>query len=339
MTIRTRLLLGYCYLVALLVVSAGSAAVGFHGLGREVGRILRENYASVAAAQQMGEALERQDGLVLLGLLAPGDPRTGLETADREFASAFELARKNLTEPGEDELVGRLEAAHAAYQKSRAALLQAIGPEGLAAYRAATQPRLQEVRTLTRSLRILNEQAMRRTDEEMRGRALRASAWLSLLVLLAVVSMAWLARRLQRDFLERLGHLSTFARAIAAGEHRRRVPVGESDELGLVARLLNATLDDRDAVRAELGGQLGLRRELVVGLLGAAGKGAVLLGLDGEFLAGAPPDSAWLAELQAWVRGAGRAVAAAPLVEAPDARAQLLRSADGRPVGWLARAP
>jgi len=355
MTLRTRLLLGYGYLVGLLMVSAVSSAVAFQGLGQGIERMLDENYASVDAAQEMLEALERQDAATLQLLLDPAGGMDVLGAADGAFAQALARAKKNITEPGEAEVLAGLEAAHLAFLPSRTALLAAPGPQALAAYRASTAPRLRQVQARARALRELNERAMRRADEDTRGRAVRGAAWLGLVVILAVGSMAWLARRLQRDFLARLVHLGGFAQAIAGGERRRRLPAGAPDELGLVARLLNETLDGRDRLQGELEGQLNLRRELVLGLLGALGPGNALVGVDGELLAAAPPppDPAWVAAVRAWLQGPGRAqlraaeggegeleLAAGP-AEGPaqGARARLLRGSGGKPMGWLVMPP
>ncbi|HOX42872.1 MAG TPA: methyl-accepting chemotaxis protein [Myxococcota bacterium] len=355
MTLRTRLLLGYGYLVALLMVSAVSSAVAFQGLGQGIEKMLDQNYASVDAAQIMLEALERQDTATLQLLLDPAGSRDGLAAADEAFGKGLSRARKNITEPGEAEVVARLEAAHVAYLPSRSALLAAPGAQALASYRASTAPRLREVQAQARALRELNEAAMRRADQDTRGRAVRGSAWLGLVVLLAVGSMAWLTRKLQRDFLARLGHMGGFAQAIAGGERRRRLPVGEPDELGLVARLLNETLDGRDRLQGELEGRLNLHRDLVLGLVRALGAGAVLCGEDGELLAaGSPaPAAEWLAAVQLWLQGPGRVqlraaetgegprevVAALPAGPGQGARAELLCTAAGRAVGWLVRPP
>src|SRR5512143_4074339 len=59
--LRVQLLASHLALVALRVVMMAGAVVNFLHLGRSIDRILKDNYKSVAAAQDMKEALERID--------------------------------------------------------------------------------------------------------------------------------------------------------------------------------------------------------------------------------------------------------------------------------------
>ena len=82
MRIRTRILVGYGYLVGLLVLGAASAAIGFQQLGAAIDRVLAENIDSVRASIAMLESLERQDSATLR-LLIEGEPRSeALDAAD-----------------------------------------------------------------------------------------------------------------------------------------------------------------------------------------------------------------------------------------------------------------
>ena len=60
-SLRRQLLVSYLLLVLLMVLVMAGAVGSFVHLGRSIDRILKANYLSVIAAQQMKEALERQD--------------------------------------------------------------------------------------------------------------------------------------------------------------------------------------------------------------------------------------------------------------------------------------
>jgi NtrC-family two-component system sensor histidine kinase KinB len=67
-TPRSRLLLGIVPLLAIMVGMGLWAVIMFHRLGSNIDVILRENYRSVLAAQNMKESLERMDSAVLFAI-------------------------------------------------------------------------------------------------------------------------------------------------------------------------------------------------------------------------------------------------------------------------------
>src|SRR3954451_12217693 len=67
-TLRSRLLLGIAPLLAIMVGLGLWAVVMFSRLGGNIDVILRENYRSVLAAQNMKEALERMDSALLFAI-------------------------------------------------------------------------------------------------------------------------------------------------------------------------------------------------------------------------------------------------------------------------------
>ncbi len=67
-TLRSRLLVGIAPLLAIMVGLGLWAIVMFSRLGGNIDVILRENYRSVLAAQNMKEALERMDSALLFAI-------------------------------------------------------------------------------------------------------------------------------------------------------------------------------------------------------------------------------------------------------------------------------
>ena len=67
-TLRARLLVGIAPLLAIMIGLGLWAVVMFSRLGGDIDVILRENYRSVLAAQNMKEALERMDSALLFAI-------------------------------------------------------------------------------------------------------------------------------------------------------------------------------------------------------------------------------------------------------------------------------
>ena len=103
MKLRVRLLVGYGYLVALLLLTAGSGMLGFLQLSEGIDVILEENFRSISASTHMLEALERQDSATLLLLLDEQTDRADMERFQKAFSDALEEAQANITEDDEEE--------------------------------------------------------------------------------------------------------------------------------------------------------------------------------------------------------------------------------------------
>jgi HAMP domain-containing protein len=284
MRLATRILLGYWYLVILLVIIAAGAALGFHTLGNNIGRVLTENFDSVRASTAMMESLERQDSAVLALLLDKDGARNALEASEKSFRQALARARTNITLPEEDPVIKDIEQRFAAFAAARDQLLEATPEYPLRAYDEETFPKFEAVKAGVIDLLEINHQAMVEADRKAQATASQRATVLALVVLVALFSLAFLSRALNRTLLERLDELAEVAAAIAGGSFDRRAATQHTDELGEVARQLNAVLDRQQEVESTMEGRTALYRNLLVALLGALPRPAAIVGFDGRVL-------------------------------------------------------
>src|SRR5690348_15044497 len=102
LSIRYKLLLTYLYLVGVLVLVSGWGIYHFVVLGRAVDRILVNNYKSILAAENMKEALERQDSAAQFHLAGHQTKAFAQYRHNRgRFVQEFTIAANNITEVGE----------------------------------------------------------------------------------------------------------------------------------------------------------------------------------------------------------------------------------------------
>lgn len=285
MNLRTRILLGYGYLVGLMVLSAAGAAIGFQRLGTRVEHVLDENMRSVRASTRMLEALERQDSAVLTLLLSGGSTSPDLQASETTFRQALADAGANLTEAEEDTVVADIRRLYADFTEARDALVASHHDTPLAAYDRETFPRFTAVKERVLDLLELNHRAMERADREARATARRRAAVHGLLVTLALVSFVVLSRELGRTVLGRLTELETVAHHLARGDRRRRAAAAEHDELGAVARELNRALDALDELEGRTSGRSRQQKQIVLALLDALGEPAAVLAPNGTQIA------------------------------------------------------
>lgn len=342
MTLRVRLLLGYGYLVALLLLGAGSAMLGFLYLSVGIEVVLEENFHSIEAAMAMIDSLERQDSATLAALIEGRPLVAGVEDHEEAFQQALAAAAENVTEEEEPEAIDRIRGSFAAYRSARDRLLSAQLARPLAAYEREVFPRFAEVKAAVVDLLAINQSAMFEADRRARQRAIQTGVWLGFLVTVALVSLVFLSRAMQRHVLLRVERLVSGMAAITAG-HRRLREEG-SDELTRIAHQVNRLLDQYDELRGHSQGRLSQERRLVQGLVGGHGPGAALFSLAGDLMAGEASGEGVEDEVAEWIRGEGRerAEAGEPITATVEAqgrswRIELLLAPGARPAGWLVR--
>jgi NtrC-family two-component system sensor histidine kinase KinB len=349
-TLRLRLLLGYGYLVALMVLCAGSAMLGFLQLSQGIDVILEENFTSIAACTRMLEALERQDSATLLLLLDQAPDREELQRWHTAFEQSLQAAEDNVTEEAEQPILEHLRASYDQYRLQRGQLLEERGDRPLLAYNEQVEPIFAEVKADVLQLLDINHGAMREADRRARATAVQSGAGIGFLVTIGLLSLIVLSRALRRRLLEPLRKLTDGIEAIAQGEDRRRLPVRGEDELSQISAQLNAALDRQQELRAQMRGRLSQEKQLALALLAYLEGPVLVIGLDGLVMVDelGPLRDTIEADLVSWVleEGAQR-VRSLSNGEVPEPTTldlagetvtiELLQALGRRPVAWLVR--
>ena len=244
MTLKKKILTGYGVAFALMGLVIAWAVTNLVSLGKATDAILSENYRSIIAAENMVDALERQDSGVLLILL--GDAGKGIAQFRENEAVFFEWlarAKDNITIVGEAELVQSIEADYATYRKQFSALadLREIGgatPEPTY-YQETVYPLFAKVRELCIGLRNLNEETMYAASVRA-GNVAKRAIWSTALVaatalIVALMFSLFLAERIVRP----IRRFMEASRKISSGDYTVQVPVETGDELGRLAGEFN----------------------------------------------------------------------------------------------------
>jgi signal transduction histidine kinase len=241
-TLRTKLLIGLTPLLALMVGLGLWAIVMFHDLGNKVDLILRENYASVRAAQNMKETLERMDSAALFAIGGRDDRAREQFAANAPlFKKNLEIEQNNVTLPGEQEMADKLTSLHGTYLKlsERFYALPSRSNERIELYFTELLPTFDKIRWEADAVLDLNQRNM---EAESR-RARQAAAWSIRLMVLALLATAAVATGvavlLSRSILEPIGAVTRAARSMAKGDYDQVVPAMTRDELGELAVAFN----------------------------------------------------------------------------------------------------
>jgi NtrC-family two-component system sensor histidine kinase KinB len=254
--LRGKLMLGVGGLLALLTLVGLQSIFWISRLGRSIDVILRENYDSVVACQQMKESLERLDSGALFALA--GDPQRGRQLAAANaplFVRALDLELRNITLPGEGPLAFRIRDLYAAYLPVLAEVLDdlpgAPRSAGAAAagrpvdarravYFGRLLPLFQQIKETAAQVQQMNQDNMVRASARARELAALASRRMMLLLVLGAGLGAGFVLFLSRAILLPLSRLTLSVREVGRGNLDLVVPVGSHDEIGQLAAAFNA---------------------------------------------------------------------------------------------------
>jgi NtrC-family two-component system sensor histidine kinase KinB len=242
MSLKRKILVGYGVAFALMAVVVVWAVANLVSLGRASDAILRENYRSILAAENMINALERQDSAVLLMLLGKRDEGVAqFRTNEAAFLEWLGRAKDNITIDGEAELVESIESSYGNYREIPAKLGPAAGSQAASTrfYEESVINVFLRVREHCVELRALNEKTMYAASLRA-GRVAERAIWSTATVAGSALVLALVFSLLMADRIVRpLGRFMDAARRISKGDYEVTVPVDTGDELGHLAREFN----------------------------------------------------------------------------------------------------
>lgn len=176
MGLRAKILSGFLILAIMLFAAGAWSVYELRTIGTSVQKLLDDNYKSINAAKTMIEALERVDSGVLLLLSGKWEEgRSIVQQADLLFENGFDVAKKNVTIPGEQDLVGKTGVKYGSYK----ALWQKpiVGTEhekDIDWYLKDVHTAFLDVKTSVEDLMTMNDEVMYDTASGLKARAHRA---------------------------------------------------------------------------------------------------------------------------------------------------------------------
>ncbi len=252
--LRTQLLVSNVLLVVMLVGAMAGAVASFFHLGLSIDRILKNNYASVVAAQRMKDALAKLN--IASALCIAGEYQEGIlqsSGAVSSFLSASNIEAHDITEPGEQACSDALVQGFPAYQRNYEEIITQppllSTSQRLVLYKSVMQPQYLGLVAAANKVLIINQRAILRANQQAKQEAARASyisVGVTLVSLACGIVLVWWT---VVHALRPLKTLARYAADIGTGHFNQQVVLHRTDEIGTLAVAFNNMAASLQAAR------------------------------------------------------------------------------------------
>jgi two-component system, NtrC family, sensor histidine kinase KinB len=254
--IRSKLSLGFGGLLVIVLV-VGIQSIALLGeLGGSIDVILKENYRSVVACENMKEALERMDSAALFILLGyEKEGASEIAGNERRFKEALTVELNNITLPGEREKASAIEALLANYTEVLGRLRDAAMAvdDRRKIYFDSLLPLFHQIKDTADDILRMNQENMSEANDRARRKASEARREMTLLLVTGVIVAAAFILFTGRWILRPIARLTMSANEIRKGNLDLVVRSDSNDEIGQLAQAFNAMAESlRDFRRSAL---------------------------------------------------------------------------------------
>jgi len=238
---RKRMLIGLLPLLVLLVAIGCYAIALFFRLGGAIDVILRENYASVVASQNMKESAERMDSALFFTLAGESDRSRKMYDENLPvFEQNLQAELNNITLPGEQDLAFKVRDLHQQYVgKVKDFLATPDLEQRRAMYFSQMLPLFTEIKNTAQRILELNQDNMISADHQARDLSATSVRYMIIAMVAGLVGALYFVHLLLRSILTPIQSLTRFSRELGEGNLDQVVPVLSDDELGQLADAFN----------------------------------------------------------------------------------------------------
>lgn len=247
MSLRYRLWLSFAPPLLLLIALGGGFVYALGVVGDRIEAILRENYRSVDAMNGLNESAERIDSSFQFALAGQSRGKAQYDEHWAAYREHYAVERGNVTEPGEEELVGRLAALTDRYRAlgdrffdpARSPADRSADYYGSNDRPGALQTTFADIKRVSADIRRLNQDSMEAASRKAQRTADAGRWWAALGLLAALAATGGIAWRTGRVILRPVDDLTRSARAVGAGRFDQTVTADTRDEIGELVEAFN----------------------------------------------------------------------------------------------------
>jgi NtrC-family two-component system sensor histidine kinase KinB len=240
--LRQKLSLGLGGLLAIILATGIMSILQLTRLGESIDVILRENYRSVIACQDMKEALERVDSGILFSLLGYADKGDDLIRRNGQaFKKALQVELGNITLPGEREKATHLWELFEQYRT----ILKRVADPGISiaarknTYFTKLLPLFEQIKGTADEILKMNQQNMIEANDRARQKAKAARKRMYILLFVGTIVAIGLIFFSERWILRPIKRLTLSAEEIKNGNLDLVIQSNSRDEIGQLSETFN----------------------------------------------------------------------------------------------------
>jgi len=281
---KRRILLWFCPILILFLAVGLYAVWLFNRLGPSIDVILKENYQSVLAGQQMKESAERMDSGLSFALA--GEERRGRDLFNENdpiFQENLQKELHNITVPGEGELANKIREAEARYQTLAQTFWDTSEAEARRKmYFSELLPLFTEIKNNAQEVIRINQENMVQADHHARALSADSTRAMVILLVFGIALALSLGYGLQRTILRPIQTLTAVSKELGEGKLDQVVPVESHDELGQLADAFNKLAARLRVYRQTTTDQLSQARHMTEITFSAFPDSILALSMDGK---------------------------------------------------------
>lgn len=250
--IRHKLMLGFGGLVCIVAFIGILIILQINDLGQAIDVILKENYRSVVACQEMKESLERMDSGILFTLA--GNESEGnrlIAEYTSGFRNALDAELGNITLPTEHEMSLKIKNLFEAYLKSIPLVSQTQSSlkERQEAYFDLLQPVFLEIKETAQDILDMNQKNMSDANDAARRKAESAHRNMLMAIIISAVFAVLYSYLAHRWILRPINKLIESTNEVKAGNLDLVLEQGSKDEIGMLSDSFNKMITALRQVR------------------------------------------------------------------------------------------
>jgi len=252
--IRQKLMLGFGGLLTVIVVFGALTMVQIDALGEAIDLILKENYRSVVACQDMKESLERLDSgtlFTLAGNAQEGDRLIAAYTL--KFREALNIELANITIPGEYEKAAKIQVLFEKYVRLIPLVtgVTRTPAERQADYFSKMQPLFQEIKDVAQDILLMNQTNMNKANNAARRQAGTAHRRILTAIMVAAFLALLFSYLAHKWILHPINRLIESVNEVRKGHLELVLEGGSRDEIGRLSESFNEMTAALRQVRKE----------------------------------------------------------------------------------------
>lgn len=243
-SLKKRFSIIYIILVVIIILVGFSSAINMYNINNSINGLITNNYKSINTSNKMIDCINNQDRAILIYLQGNKDQALNLfHTNDDEFYKWFYIEKSNITEPGELELVDRINSQYIEFSKLFSGLQDYNNgknhDELVEIYYQKISPQIDLLNESLKSLFELNEDIMLNKEGDLRSSSESSIYFIIFISLGGAIIGGAIAMFFTNRYFNPIHLLINAIKSVKEGNLNKQAPVVYDDEIGLLAKEFN----------------------------------------------------------------------------------------------------